>query len=229
MAQELEQLNIGDHHRMVTLDIKDLYVNLPKQGIIQSKTVRLDRNKVCKDDKAQILQLLNVVIEQNYFQHNNKYYKPVNGIAMGSPISRTLAKIYLQLIEEYHIKHWIENGDLVYYKRYVDDIFIIIDTRRIDDNIIRNRMNSIDGNLEFKITSETNDSINYLDMAIIRNAKGIEINIYRKPTSSNITIHHNSNHPQDHKDAAYRYYIHRMAELPNTNQAKTQEKKTYKA
>jgi len=66
---------------------------------------------------------------------------------MGSPVSGTLAEIYLQLIEEYHVKHWIENGDLAYYKRYVYDIFIIIDTRRTDDNIIKNRMNSIDNNL----------------------------------------------------------------------------------
>ena len=38
---------------------------------------------------------------QNYFQYNNQYYKPENGIAMGSPISGILAEIYLQLIEEY--------------------------------------------------------------------------------------------------------------------------------
>ena len=62
-------------------------------------------------------------------------------------------------------------------------------------------------------------------MTIIRSTKGMEINIYRKPTSTDITIHHNSNHPQDHKDAAYRYYIHRMTAVPNTDGAKTQEKK----
>ena len=144
---------------------------------------------------------------------------------MGSPIPGTLAEIYLQLTEEHYIKHWVENQDIVYYKRYVDNIFIIIDTSRINDNTIRDKMNSIDKNLEFKITLETNNSINYLDMTIIRSTKRMEINIYRKPTSTDITIHHNSNHPQDHKDAAYRYYIHRMTALPNTDGAKTQEKK----
>ena len=39
LARELEQLHIGDHHRMITMDIKDLYVNLPKQGLIQSTTI----------------------------------------------------------------------------------------------------------------------------------------------------------------------------------------------
>jgi len=62
-------------------------------------------------------------------------------------------------------------------------------------------------------------------MTIVRKTESIEINIYRKPTSSNITIHQNSNHPQDHKDAAYIYYINRMTELLNTKHTTIQEKK----
>jgi hypothetical protein len=61
-------------------------------------------------------------------------------------------------------------------------------------------MNSIDKHLEFKITEEAHNSINYLDMAINRNKNKLEISIYRKPTSTNITIQHTSNHPQEHKD-----------------------------
>ena len=38
---------------MIKLDIKDLYVNLPKQGLIQSAATWLDRNinKVHKEEK----------------------------------------------------------------------------------------------------------------------------------------------------------------------------------
>jgi hypothetical protein len=53
----------------------------------------------------------------------------------------------------------------------------------------------------------------------------MEINIYRKPTSTNVTIQHTSNHPQDHKYAAYKYYINRMITLPNTERARIQEQK----
>jgi DNA-directed RNA polymerase subunit L len=60
-------------------------------------------------------------------------------------------------------------------------------------------MNSTDKHLEFKITEETNNLLNYLDMALNRNKDGMEISIYRKPTSTNATIQHTSNHPQDHK------------------------------
>jgi hypothetical protein len=225
MVQELQKLHTAKNHKMITLDIKDLYVNLPKQGIIQSTATWMDKNKVCTDIKEQITQMLKVIIEQNYFQHNNQYFKQQKGIAMGSHISGTLAEIYLQLIEERYIKHWVESQNIVYYKRYVDDIFIIFDNSRINEITINNCMNSIDENLEFKITEETNNSVKYLDMTINRSINGIEISIYRKPTSTDITIQHTSNHPQDHKNAAYRYYINRMITLPNTERARTQERK----
>jgi hypothetical protein len=113
MAQELRKLYTTKNHKMITLDIKDLYVNLPKQGIIQSTAIGMDRSKVSTDIMKQIIQLLKVIIEQNYFQYSNQYFKLEKGTAMGSPISRTLAEIYLQLIEEWYIKHWIENQNTV--------------------------------------------------------------------------------------------------------------------
>jgi len=77
---------------MITLDIKDFYVNLRKQGIIQATAIWMDRNSLGTDTKEQIIQLLKIIIEQNYLQYNNQYFKTENGIAMGSPISGTLAK-----------------------------------------------------------------------------------------------------------------------------------------
>jgi len=53
-----------------------------------------------------------------------------NGIAIGSPISGMTAEIYFQHIEELHIKHWIESKEIIYYKRYVDDIIIILTTAK---------------------------------------------------------------------------------------------------
>jgi hypothetical protein len=49
----------------------------------------------------QTLELIRVILNQNYFQYNDKYLKPTKGLAVGSPISRTLAEIYLRLFEEH--------------------------------------------------------------------------------------------------------------------------------
>ena len=122
IAQELHNIHITENHKIITLDIKDLYVNLPKKGIVQTTKFWLDKNSINKTISEQIIHLLKVIIEQNYFQYNNQFFRPENGIAMGSPISGTLAEIYLQFIEETFIKQWIESREIIYYKRYVDDI-----------------------------------------------------------------------------------------------------------
>jgi hypothetical protein len=121
------------------------------------------------------------------------------------------------------MKHWIESKDIIYYKRYVDDIIIIFDHSKTDETEITNNMNNISKHLEFKATTEENKSINYLDLTITRNTNSIEISIHRKPTSADITIQYTSTHPWEHKKAAYTHYINRAVTLPITEQARTQE------
>jgi hypothetical protein len=56
-------------------------------------------------------------------------------------------------------------------------------------------MNGINEQLDFKATEAINNSINYLDVTINTNINKIELNIYRKPISADITIQNTSNHP----------------------------------
>jgi hypothetical protein len=81
----------------------------------------------------------------------------------------------LQLIEELHIKHWIENQEIVYYKRYVDDILIIFDQHRTNETTITSFINNINEQLDFKATREINKSIN-LHLTINRSINKIEEN-----------------------------------------------------
>ena len=80
-------------------------------------------------------------------------------------------------------------------------------------------MNNINEQLDFKATREINKSINYLDLTINISINKTEVNIHRKPTNADITIQHTSNHPRDHKLAAYTYYLNRIT-LPITEKAK---------
>jgi hypothetical protein len=69
---------------------------------------------------------------------------------------------------------------------------------------------------------ENNNSIEYLNLLIIRQTDRMEININRKPTTTDLTIHATSNHPKEHKLAAYRYYLHRLNTLPSQQTRKTE-------
>jgi hypothetical protein len=75
-------------------------------------------------------------------------------------------------------------------------------------------VNRVHPNLTFTPTQEENNSISFPDLLITRQPQGIEIDIYRKPTTTDTTINFASNHPMEHKMAAYRYLINRMTNLP---------------
>ena len=127
MAWDLHTIQINEKCKIITLDIKDLYVNLSIQNILKITEFWLNENNQNHAIIDNILHLLEIILRQNYFQYNNRFYQPNNGISMGSPISSTLAEMYLQYFEKVHMKHYLETRGIIYYKRYVDDLLIIFD------------------------------------------------------------------------------------------------------
>jgi len=120
---------------MATLDIKDVYVNLSVHNINITR-FWLDKHNNQNIIIKQTLELIKVALSQNYFQYNDKYLKQTHGIAMGSPLSSTLAEIYLQYFEELKVKHWMGMGEIVYCRRYVGDIIIIFAQSEINEDLI---------------------------------------------------------------------------------------------
>ena len=83
---------------MITFDIKDLYVNIPiTETLAITKQLLSEHNE--EQITTQILMLLESVLQQNYFSFQNNTYQPEKGVSMGSPISNTIAEIFLQYLE----------------------------------------------------------------------------------------------------------------------------------
>jgi hypothetical protein len=59
-------------------------------------------------------------------------------------------------------------------------------------------------------TYEEHDSIDYLDLTILWKHKKLEVNIYRKPTTTDKTINFMSNYPTEQKTTAYIFHIIRI-------------------
>ena len=125
---------------------------------------------------------------------------------MGSPTSGTTAEVFLQHLEEAHIKHLLNTNSITFYNRYADDILIIYDSTRTTYESILQYTNRIHNNMRLEPTTETNSRINYLDLLITRNPTKMGTSIFRKPTSTDTTINFYSNHPLEHKLAAYRFH-----------------------
>jgi hypothetical protein len=87
---------------------------------------------------------------------------------MGSPISSSIAEIYLQHLEDMYVKHALENREIIYYKRYVDDLLIVFDQNKTSVEATQKTTNSLDHNIQFKTATEENKTMCYLDLAIHR-------------------------------------------------------------
>ena len=71
LAEELTKLQINEKMKMLTLDIKDTYVNLPIEGIMQTTRFWLNKNSNNnKQLKEQTLNIIHTIIRQNYLQYD---------------------------------------------------------------------------------------------------------------------------------------------------------------
>jgi hypothetical protein len=104
---------------------------------------------MCKEEKEELSLILDIILEQNYLQFNNQYFKQCEGLTMGAPTSATLAEISLQFLE-HTIKHHLKHRDDIYQLqcgecplRYIGQTGCIFRTRyRLHVNAIRTNKQS---------------------------------------------------------------------------------------
>ena len=82
----------------VTFDIIDLYTMLPQEEALAILAEFLHEHGCEKVEKISIdtiVQLARLVLQENVFVYDKKYYRQVIGGAMGSPFTLTLANIFM--------------------------------------------------------------------------------------------------------------------------------------
>jgi len=115
---------------------------------------------------------------------------------MRSPFSGILAEIFLQYCEQLTLKHILETKAVINCNRYVHDYLIIKEQQ------IMNTMNNIHLNLQFSLTYQNSNCLDYPDLISIKKGQKQEIDIYRKRTTTGTAVPCTSNHPPEHKLAS---------------------------
>ena len=109
---------------------------------------------------------------------------------MGNRIAPPLAIIYLDCVERMTI-----SSDVLLYKRYVDDVFII-GTTETNISMIHKRLNSFNQNIKFTMEVPEEDGfLPFLNMKLKITNGEVCYKWYKKPASANILIHTRSAHP----------------------------------
>ena len=154
---------------MASLDVDSLYTNIPLNETIGiCSSLLFNENEtvdgLTKDD---FVQLLKLATTESFILFNNNYYQQTDGVAMGSPLGPTLANIFLG----YHENNWLNECPIefkpIYYRRYVDDLFLLFDSPDHLDSFKR-YMNNQHPNINFTSEVEIDNSLPFLDVFVTR-------------------------------------------------------------
>ena len=156
-VEELKTVSVTNKY-MVSYNVTSLFTNIPLEETIH---LTIDLSSEAKPDlkisRKDLQKLFQFATSQTNFLFNGSVYDQVDGVAMDSLLAPILANIFMGN----HEKGWIRNynyGGLLYYKRYVDDIFAVFETKGHAvsfDNYI-NRQHS---NIKFTIETEKNSKL----------------------------------------------------------------------
>lgn len=196
--QFIDTIKIPINHKLISLDVVSLYTNIPItliSDILTKKWVLLKQHtSLTLDD---FINAVNLVLNNSYFQYENDFFQQLNGCAMGSPISSTIAQLVMEHLEETTINNL--DFDITFFKRYVDDCLTSVPENKINE--ILTAFNDFHPSLQFTIETEKNNEINFLDLTLIRNVNenNIKTKWYTKKTWSGRYLNYNSNHPNKQK------------------------------
>jgi hypothetical protein len=125
LINDLKDIPFDQNLRLASFDISNMYTNIPTDELLTIIESAYKKNDVEEGLKRDILKLLKVVIDQNYFQFMDQTYVKHDGLAMGAPTSSVLSEFYLQHLENSKIYDILLNFNIMGYFRYIDDLLII--------------------------------------------------------------------------------------------------------
>ena len=111
---------------MAILDVDFLFTNIPSE-----ETIDICVDDLCNDNENRpnisehnFRNLLNIATKETFFMFNNKYFKQVDDVAMGSQLRPTLANIFMCSFESKWLLDCPNDFKTVFYRCYNDDIFV---------------------------------------------------------------------------------------------------------
>ena len=185
---------------MGSLDVDSLFTNVPLE-----ETINISVNESFKSNgnihdlnKKQITEMLSLTTKESIILFDMTFYTQVDGVAMGSPLGPSLANAFLCHHETKWLNDCPDKFKPVFYKRYVDDIFVLF-KRSEHVKPFADYMNSKHKNINFSFETEKDGQMPFLDVNVFRENGKFVTNVYRKETFTGVYINFSSFIPLEHK------------------------------
>ncbi|CAM4848863.1 unnamed protein product [Rotaria magnacalcarata] len=177
-----------------TFDITDLYTMLPQEeslDILIEFLLQYGYQKVQNIPIDIIRKLALIVIKENVFVYEKKFYRQVIGGAMGSAFTLTLANIFMWKWERQLVRRLEASNEI--YGRYVDDIFFTSNDSLESIDQMLDEANNFHPNI--KLVRQIGRSVPFLDV-LIENRKGtLTTSVYHKEAAEPYVVPFGSDHP----------------------------------
>ena len=156
-------INQNSNCFMASLDVDSLFTNVPF-----GKTIKICIDELFKSEmtvsglnKKEIFEMLSLTLKESIILLDNKYYSQIDEVVMCSPLGPALANIFLCHHKSNWLKDCLKDFKPVYYKRYVDDIFVLFNKPE-HAQFFREYLNKKHKNMKFSIETKTNGHFPFL-------------------------------------------------------------------
>ena len=186
---------------MTSFDVKSLFTNVPL-----AETIDIILNKLFPStntffhgfNRLNFKKLLELSVIDTHFTFNGKIYKQVDGMAMGSPLGPTFANIFMSFLEESFLSQCPASFKPVFYKRYVDDTFLLFREENHAASFLH-FVNTFHPNIKFTMEAESSNQLPFLDILVSRSNGQFMTGIFRKETFTGLGLNFFSHSPLSFK------------------------------
>jgi hypothetical protein len=194
---------------IATYDVQNLYPSIEIERGIYAVTKYLMKN--CKKNNTNpqtvldLIDLLRVVLKNNYVRFGGKTYLQISGTAMGTPVAVVFSILFMSSLDEKLEESYNLTKNLKIHFRYIDDGFVIWSGTKSELEEWLAKFNQLDDKI--KLTWEISDKkVDFLDCTFYKserfqNEQILDTTTYQKPMNKYQYLHRYSCHPEHCKNS----------------------------
>ncbi|KAK3091940.1 hypothetical protein FSP39_023867 [Pinctada imbricata] len=200
--------SVDANTKLISFDVTSLYTNIPHDVGMESITYWIEKHRdeiPSRFTNDFIIDGLKLVLENNHFFFDNKYFLQIKGTAMGTKVAPTYATLFMGYLEEKLFSRTEDVFDANFgncirknWKRYLDDCFIFWNRSLDDLNKFHDLLNGLHTSIQFTM-EQSEKELPFLDTLIIKEDNKITTDLFYKSTDTHQYLIFSSCHPSHTK------------------------------